>query len=73
MDEERLIADLAEAESQVAEGKIRIARHAALLHRLERDGQDTTEARHLLLRLIEVQDSWEYRKDVIEREIDRLL
>jgi hypothetical protein len=72
VDQAKLLADLAEAEHQVAEGKARIARQADVLRRLERDGEDSSEARARLVKLIEVQDLWEYDLQWVQRELDIL-
>lgn len=69
MDQEKLLVDLAEAERQVAEGKVRIARQASLLRGLEQDGRDIAEARSLLSRLVDVQDVREHNLDRIKREL----
>jgi len=53
MDQEMLEQHLLHAEARVAQGDRRVAKQRRLVARLERDGQDTSEARMLLEELEE--------------------
>jgi len=53
MDREMLEQHLLHAEARVAQGDRRVTKQRRLVARLERDGQDTSEARTLLAELEE--------------------
>jgi hypothetical protein len=67
------IGDLAKAERRIAEGEAGIRRQAALVEKLRRNGQDTTEADRTLVAMQGAVDVWgEHRRHVLSalRETD---
>lgn len=63
---------LAAAEKDLAEGGQRIAKQAALLDRLRRDGRDTAQAESFLRTLEQTLLIWRDHRDEILRAIARL-
>jgi len=69
MDRNTLLHDLAEAERNIALGKIELADKQALIAELDRDGCDTREASDALAELREMQEVHERQRERILREL----
>ncbi len=67
MDRETLLLRLAKANRQLAYGKAHLARHEAVIARLDHDGHDTTAAQEAVLATLRQEQA------VHEQEVQRIL